>query len=74
MTLGPKLVDPATGCSLFQFCPCEGPVGDEAGWPSHKEYVKCIKAGAKYLAEANVILKEEYKLLVAEAEASQCGL
>lgn len=70
---GPKLVDPDTGCSLAQLCPCEGPMGEERPWEKQKDYLKCIKENARHLRKLGVIGKAEYKFLLEEAKASQCG-
>jgi len=73
MTRGPKLVDPDTGCSLVQLCPCEGPMGGNDPWDKHNDYVKCVKENAKHLREIGVITMPEYSFIVEEAKASQCG-
>ena len=73
MTRGPKLVDPDTGCSLVQLCPCDGPLGGQLPWESQKDYLACVKENAKHLRQIGVIGQAEYKFILEEAAASQCG-
>ena len=35
-------VDPETGCSIDQLCPCEGPRGTNVNWKNHGKYISCI--------------------------------
>lgn len=74
LTRGPKGVDPDTGCSLVQLCPCAGPMGGQDPWDDQQDYLKCVKDNAKHLRQIDVISQAEYKFLLDEAKASQCGL
>jgi hypothetical protein len=73
MTLGPKLVDPGTGCSLEQLCPCSGPAGGQVPWNKPQDYQNCIKDNAKHLQDLGIISKNEFKAIFSLAKGSQCG-
>ncbi len=42
-------VDPTSGCSLAQLCPCDGPRGSKVRWSSADSYQACLsRASAKF--------------------------
>jgi len=63
----PGAVVDASGCSIEQLVPCDGP------WKNHHEYVKAVKEAAKRFSKERLIPKEEEKLIVKDAEKSNCG-
>lgn len=71
-TLG-ELVDPSTGCSIAQLCPCEGPRGTNVSWKNHGKYVSCMAKSAESLLEQGLIDEGEKDTIVSEAAQSDCG-
>jgi len=68
-----SLVDPVTGCSVPQLCPCDGPRGTTLPWKNHGKYVSCLAHVSNELVAANVISEATKDLLVSEAASSTCG-
>jgi hypothetical protein len=66
-------VDPTTGCSLVQSCPCKGPRGTSRAWKNHGEYVSCVTQTANNLARAGLITGSEKGSITSEAAQSTCG-
>lgn len=72
-TLPGVVVDPGTGCSLAQLCPCEGPSGTTDPWRNHGQYVSCVAKTSKNFVELGLISGAQKGALVAEAAKSACG-
>ncbi|NNK33511.1 MAG: hypothetical protein HKP02_10325 [Xanthomonadales bacterium] len=66
------VLDPATGCSLDQICPCDGPAGSDLPWPSSNDYVGCVKDTTKAFVDLGIISAEEKKQLDKEAKDASC--
>ncbi len=69
---GPEETVDAVGCSVPQYCACEGPT-TEAPWDNHGRYVSCVTHKAGDFARAGLIAKQERKDYVKQAAQSQCG-
>jgi hypothetical protein len=67
------VVDPTTGCSIAQLCPCEGPRGTTGRWRNHGQYVSCIARSAGSFVEQELITAAEKDALVSQAAQSTCG-
>ena len=68
------VVDPSSGCSIDQLCPCAGPFGTDLPWKNHGKYVKCVKETAKvFEKELGLITKDERKAIEKAAKKSDCG-
>ncbi len=67
------IVDPATGCSVDQVCPCSGPRGADIAWRNHGAYVSCVAQASQQLRRAGVLDARAAGRLVAEAGRSDCG-
>lgn len=65
-TLG-DLVDPATGCSIADLCPCENE------WKNHGAYVSCIAHWADMFLGIGLITEEQKDAIVSTAARSDCG-
>ena len=72
-TLPGMVVDLATGCSLPQLCPCEGPRGALKPWRNHGKYVSCVAMTSNYFVELGLISEAQKDALVADAAESACG-
>ena len=68
-----EIVDPATGCSIAQLCPCEGPRGTTVSWKNHGKYVSCVAKTSETFVEQGLITEAEKDSTVSEAAQSDCG-
>jgi hypothetical protein len=68
-----EVVDPATGCSIAQLCPCEGPRGTTERWKNHGQYVSCVARSAESFVELGLITEAEKGEIVSAAAQSSCG-
>ena len=68
-----EIVDPATGCSIDQLCPCEGPRGTTVSWRNHGKYVSCVAKSTESFVEQGLISEAEKDSTVSEAAQSSCG-
>lgn len=62
-----ELVDPDTGCSLEELCPCEGNPDSNEPWKNQGQYLKCVKDTIGKLEEFGVISHFEGLALFDEA-------
>ena len=69
-----ELIDPATGCSIGQLCPCEGPQGSSEPWKNHGKYVSCVTKAANGLMSQGLITGEQKGEITSEAAESECGM
>jgi len=72
-TLQYEIVDPGTGCSIDQLCPCEGPRGTTVSWKNHGKYVSCVAKTSENFVEQGLITETEKDSTVSEAAQSDCG-
>ena len=68
-----EIVDPETGCSIAQLCPCEGPRGTLQSWKNHSKYVSCTAKSSESFVEKGLITEEEKDQIVSSAAQSSCG-
>jgi hypothetical protein len=68
-----EVVEPTTGCSIDQLCPCERPRGQAQRWPNHGQYVACVATSSLRLLTLQLITLAERAALVVEAALSDCG-
>jgi len=68
-----EIVDPGTGCSIDQLCPCDGPRGTNVSWRNHGEYVSCVAKSSESFVELELITEAEKDALVSSAAQSSCG-
>jgi len=61
-----EVVD-ASGCSINQLCPCQGP------WKNHGEYVSCVDRTSDDFVAAGLITPAEREAIVSNAAQSSCG-
>jgi hypothetical protein len=61
-----EVVD-ASGCSINQLCPCEGP------WRNHGQYVSCVDRTSDDFVAAGLITQAEKDAIVSTAAQSSCG-
>ncbi|MFN7961330.1 MAG: thrombospondin type 3 repeat-containing protein [Thermoanaerobaculia bacterium] len=66
-------VDPTTGCSIAQLCPCAGPRGTTQSWKNHGQYVSCVSRSATSFASQGLITQAEKDAIVSAAGRSSCG-
>jgi M6 family metalloprotease-like protein len=64
---------PATGCSITQLCPCDGPRGGTTPWRNHGQYVSCVANTAEAFVTAGLIPRSVQETLVSAAAGSSCG-
>jgi hypothetical protein len=68
-----EMVDPTSGCSIAQYCPCEGPRGTTELWKNHGKYVSCVSKSAQSFVDLGLITEEEKDAMVSAAAQSSCG-
>jgi hypothetical protein len=68
-----EMVDPTSGCSIAQYCPCEGPRGTTELWKNHGKYVSCVSKSAQSFVDLGLITGEEKDAIVSAAAQSSCG-
>lgn len=66
-------VDPVTGCSIAQSCPCSGPRGTIQVWKGLGKYVTCVTNAANNLLSLNLITLAQKNAAIAAASSSSCG-
>ncbi len=66
-------VDPETGCSIAQLCPCEGPMGSGMPWGSRAEYLGCVRDWAGDFLLRGLITFAERQQIIRAAKNSNCG-
>lgn len=69
-----EVIDPATGCSIKQLCPCEGPRGTTTAWKNHGQFVSMVAKTAENFFLQGLITEAEKDALVSEAGSSACGV
>lgn len=67
------VVDPGTGCSIAQLCPCSGPRGTSVAWRNHGGYVSCVANSAGSFVEQGLISSGSKDAIVSAAAQSSCG-
>lgn len=67
------VIDPATGCSVEQLVPCEGPRGTTEGWKSHGQYMKALTHTTKEFVRQGLITDEEREEVIEEGASNNCG-
>jgi hypothetical protein len=68
-----EIVDPDTGCSIDQLCPCEGPRGTTVSWKNHGQYVSCTAKSSESFVGKGLITEQEKDYIVSTAANSDCG-
>lgn len=68
-----QTIDPATGCSLTELCPCSGPRGTTMQWKNQGQYISCMAKSAANFVLQVLMTEEEKGQLVSEAAQSGCG-
>ena len=66
-------VDPSSGCSLVQLCPCDAPLGSSAAWRNHGQYVSCWARSSESFVDLGLITEAEKDALVSTAAGTSCG-
>jgi hypothetical protein len=67
----PCTVVDASGCSLDQLAPCEGPGG--AGWKNHGQYVAALAQAVNEFLAQGIISESQAEAIVTAAAQSPCG-
>ena len=67
------IVEPANGCSIAQFCPCDGPRGTTVLWRNHGKYVSCTAKTSESFVKLGLISETEKGAIVSMAAESSCG-
>jgi hypothetical protein len=68
-----EVVDPATGCSIDQIVPCEGPWDEEIPWKNHGQYMKALAQAVQEYIDLGLITEEEGEAIIGEGGNSDCG-
>ncbi|MCW5205529.1 FG-GAP repeat protein [Desulfobulbus sp. F5] len=63
----------ATGCSISQLVPCQGPKGTTASWRNKGQYVSAVAKSAESFLAAGLITAAEKDAIVSAAAQSKCG-
>ena len=67
------IVDEASGCSIAQLCPCEGPYGTSSSWRNHGKFVSCTAKTSESFVDLGLITDAEKDAIVSGAAQSTCG-
>ena len=67
------VVDAATGCSIDQLCPCDGPRGQSIPWRNHGQYVSCVARSAGAFFDQHLIAAAQKDAITSSAAQSNCG-
>jgi len=67
------VVDPTTGCSLIQLCPCAGPQGTTVAWTNHGQYQSCVAKSANSFVTLGLITPAQKDATISAAAQSSCG-
>ena len=68
------IVDPGTGCSIAQLCPCDGPRGSTESWRNHGKFVSCTAKASEGFVDMGLITDAEKSSIVSDAKQSACGV
>jgi hypothetical protein len=68
-----ETVDPATGCTIAQLVPCDGPFGTAEAWKNHGHYVSRVAKTAQSFVDLGLITETQKSDLVSAAAQSSCG-
>lgn len=68
-----EIVDPDSGCSVYQLCPCNAPRGTDRSWKNHGRYVSCVAHAASDFLEMGLIRGRQRGEIVSTAARSGCG-
>lgn len=68
-----SVLDPESGCTIAQLCPCEGPRDSNIEWKNHGKYVSTLANVTEYFLQKELITKKEKDFIVAKGAASKCG-
>ncbi len=63
----------ASGCTIAQLVPCQGPLGSNTTWRNHRAYVSAVRDAATLFYRSGLISRTQLKAYVIEAQASSCG-
>jgi hypothetical protein len=66
-------VEPASGCSIAQLCPCDGARGTNQRWKNHGQYVSCNARATTDFVAAGLITSAEKDAIMSAAGESSCG-
>ena len=72
-TLPGDPVDPDSGCSIAQLCPCYAPQGEIYPWKNHGKYASCIAHTANQFLSNGLVTETEKDAIMIAAGASACG-
>lgn len=67
------VIDPASGCSITQLTPCEGPRGTVMPWRNRGKYMSAVAHAANEFFGQGLISAEERTALLSDAAQSSCG-
>jgi hypothetical protein len=67
------IVDPGTGCSIDQLCPCDAPRGTNVIWRNHGQYVSCVARSSEAFVEQELMTEAEKDETVSSAAQFSCG-
>ncbi len=62
----------ATGCSIEQLAPCDGPASG-GSWKNHGEYVSTVAQASEQFVEQSLITQADQDAIVGKAAESSCG-
>jgi hypothetical protein len=62
----------ATGCSIEQLVPCEGPLSG-GSWKCHGQYVRAVIGAASDFLKGGFITRRQWAGIVTKAAYSKCG-
>ena len=67
------LVDPSSGCSVDQLCPCAGPRGQTTEWKNQGQFMSCMNEVTQAFVKRRLMSSAEKEALVTAAADSGCG-
>jgi ubiquitin len=63
----------ASGCSIPQYCPCNGPMDANKKWKNHGQYVSCVDRTTSLFVARRLISADQAASFVSTAAKSSCG-
>jgi hypothetical protein len=66
-------VNPDTGCTIAQLCPCTSQRGTTTPWKNHGGYVSCVAHAANEFLVGGLITQAEKDAIVSSSAQSSCG-
>ena len=68
-----EIIDPSSGCTIAQLCPCDAPQGTTTQWRNHGKYISCTSRTSESFVALGLITDANKDVIVSAAAESNCG-